>query len=455
MNFKNTLMLIFVLIIISFLISYSHYALVIATLTALFIFAIFLSKREFLLYYFLLVGALYVPSRLIGKALYIAGPSYLQVLGYCLVFFLYTLALLARGNRFTKSENSFFLITLLWISYTGFTILWAESWIDSMRYYPKLMLALFVSIPVLLEPKLDTNKTLQLLKKGAIIYILVSVLAHFFLRGWSWSSFQYFQGFSGRFLTKYFLSYIIILFFSIWMIKGNNKNLGIALVPVILLIFIVQRSTLGALILGLSLVVLLTPKRKEFAKKVGILRPIFLSILVVTLFYILFFSERYINYMFYPRYGPRDFFTYISQGDISSAMKMVDFKGRLEYWALFRNISFFGIGYGSSPIVLRRAFGLYNELHSDVLQYLAETGIIGFCFYIIFWVNTFLLGWKNRSDRDELIRIFSLIIIGYCACLFFNSFLDHVIDYQTSLPYLLITVSLLFKRKRELKGDFL
>lgn len=454
MNFKNTLALIFISIVISFLVGYSHYALVIAVLTGLFTFAIFLSKRELLLYYFLLVGALYVPRWLIEKAFHIATPSYLQVLAYCLVFLLYTIALLAAGNKFTKSETSFFLITLLWISYTGFTIFWSESWIDSMRYYPKLILALVISIPVLLEPKLDTNEIFQLLKKGVIVYILVSVAADFFLR-YRIQGPAYFQGFSGRFTTKYFLCYSAILFFSIWMIKGNNKNLGIALVSIVLLISMVQRGTLGALIVGLSLIVLLIPKRKEFTKKVEILRPIFLSILVVAVFLVLFFSERYINYMFYPRYGPRDFFAYISQGDISSAMKVVDFKGRLEYWALFHNVSFFGIGYGSSPLIIGRTFGLINELHSDILQYLAETGIVGFCSYIVFWVSTFLLGWKNRSHRDELTRVFSLTIIGYSACLFLNSFVDHVIDYQTSLPYLLIAVSLLFKRKRELKGDFL
>jgi len=343
---------------------------------------------------------------------------------------------------------------LLWISYTGFTIFWSESWIGSMRYYPKLILALVISIPVLLEPKLDTNKIFQLLKKGAIVYILVSVTADFFLRYQIQGS-PYFLGLSGRFLTKYFFSYIIILFFSIWMVEGDNKNFGIALVSIILLIFIMQRGTLGALILGLSLIVLLRPKRREFTKKVEILRPIFLSILVVAAFYFLFFSERYIEYMFYPRYGPQDFFAYISQGDISSAIKTVRFKGRLGYWALFYNISFFGIGHGSSPVIIGRTFGLSNELHSDILQYLAETGIVGFCFYMIFWVNTFLLGWKNRSHQDQLIRIFSLIIIGYSASLFLNSFVTHVIDYQTSLPYLLVTVSLLFKRKRELKGDFL
>jgi len=448
-------MLVMIAIGTSFLISGSHYGLAIAALTAILIFGILISKRELLLSYFLLVGALYVPSRLVGKALYTAGPAYLQVLGYCLVFFLYTIALLAQGSKFTKSENSFFLITLLWISYTGFTMLWSESWIDSMRYYPKLVLALLVSIPILLEPRFDTNKIFRLLKKGAIIYVLVSVLANlFFLRDRLSTSHLYFQGLNGRYLAKYFFSYVTIFFFSIWIIKGKNKNLGIALVSGILLIFMMQRSTLGGLILGLYVVVFSMLWHKEFTKKTRMLRPVLLGMLVVAAFYILFFSEGYVKYMFYAKHGPQDFFAYISRGDIPSAIEMVNFKGRLKYWALFDNISLFGIGYGSSPIVISRAFGQYNELHGDVLQYLAETGIVGFCFYMTFWINTFLLGWKNRSNQDELIRIFSLIIIGYSACLFFSSFVTHVIDYSTSLPYLLISVSLLLRRKRELEGDF-
>lgn len=109
------------------------------------------------------------------------------------------------------------------------------------------------------------------------------------------------------------------------------------------------------------------------------------------------------------------------------------------YWKAALNMAVrhpvFGVGYDGYPLNLLRytdghvgTEGKYKTAHSTWLLAMAETGIVGFIFYVGIWIFSFRSAWVMRSEHPEFI----LAMISYGTAI---TFLSHT---YMLYPYILL-----------------
>jgi len=429
-----------------------YYSILVILLFCSIVFAIFMFRAEYLLYYYLVLGALTFPGALdrIGG---LVTLNWVRTAFLAILYLLYSLVFAQNIREVVKSRESkrFLLAIFPWIGYLGITILWAISPVDSMRYYPKLLMAAFLALSLLLDRRIPSTKCFKMLIIGAIIFLVVSTIAIPFAKAlWPGNPPDYFRGYSGRHASKFYVLFIAILALSMWLVNKRKKlSIFMLIYSFIMLIWILQRGAILALVLGGLTVFLLTIRKAPFS----LITKGMLSLgLIILGIYVLFYTPSFQESMFKPHYGPNQFFGYMLKGDVSSAVHSIDFKGRFEQWEVAKELqeSFLGKGFGTTPVYIKRISGQYFELHNDVLQYRIETGYIGFVLYLFMWISIFSLGWKFRHSDDKILRILCLALCGYTVALFSWSFVEHVFDYShMSGAYMFILAALVVKRVME------
>ena len=438
--------------VIGLLAGLGYYSILVIVLFCSIIFAVFLFRTEYLLYYYLLLGALTFPGAFDrigglvslnwGRTTFLAG-----------IYLLYSLLFIPNIRDVVKvREGKRFLIGIFpWVGYLGITIAWAISPIDSMRYYPKFLMAAFLALSLLLDKRLSSKQCVKMLTVGALIFLVVSTIAIPFSESlWPNAQSYSFEGYSGRHPSKFYLVFIALLALALWLVN-KRKKLPVLLLSYsfVMLAWIVQRGAIFALVLG-GLAVFIVSIRKVSLSLV--LKGVLSLGLIMLGIYILFYTPGFQESMFIPPYGPHQFFGYMLKGNIGSAIDLIDFKGRFEQWGVARELqeTFLGKGFGTTPVYIKMILGRYNELHNDMLQYLIETGYLGFALYLLMWLSMFGLGYKHRKSEDDLLKIIGLSLCGYTVALFAWSFVEHVFDYgHMSGAYMFILAALIVKRRME------
>lgn len=426
--------------------------LAIAFLFTLAILGVFFIKPSLLLYYYLLLGAVDLPRAL--NEMEPASITWIRTTALGVVFAIYVfLLVMKRDVKITKSDRLLIGAILPWTIYLGLSILWSASPYDAMRYYPKFAMALLLAMALRFERQISSEKAVRLLEIGMVLFLLLSTLAVPFKNtlwpGQSW----YFEGFSGRHQSKFYLVCIALYAISVWIVGKRRKwALFVGGYSLLLLAFILQRGAFLALIVGGATCYLLSMYRISF--RTQILTSLVFIILILGI-YTYALTPRFSRYSFYPGYDFSDFVFYMSSGDLKSALRIVDFKGRLEQWSALLNVpkTFFGVGFGTLPYLLGMYFGKYNEAHNDFLQYWIETGYLGFLLYLGMWFFIFKLGQKRSKERDPLLRVLGMSTASYAVGLFAWSFVDHVFDYtHVTGAYLMILAALTVKRAQEIRN---
>jgi len=407
---------------------------------------------KYLLYYYLIFGALTFPG--VFERIGIVSLNWIRTSFLAITYILYSIIFFKNIRLVIKTwEGKIFLIAIFpWIIYAGLTIIWSISPIDSMRYYPKFIMAAFLALSLLLDRNITSEQAIRMLVLGALIFFIISTVASPFKDILWLSSEPYFEGFSGRHPSKFYIVFISIFALSMWMTNWK-KSLSLLLLSYsfILLVLIVQRGAFLAFLAGGLVIYFLSMHRismRSIIKSVAILG---ISILGL---YILFYSQRFQEYTFYPGYESKQFFDYIAMGDIGSALKIIDFKGRMELWTFAEElgVTLFGKGFGTTAVYLKELIGHILELHNDILQYLIELGYFGFTLYMIMWIFLFKLGYKHKNSSDKILKLLALSLAGYTAALFIWSFVDHVSNYShMSNAYLFILAALTVKRILEIR----
>jgi len=438
--------------VVGLIAGWGYYSVLVMVLFCSIVLAILISRTEYVLYYYLVLGALTFPGALdrLGGLVTLnwARTTFLAV-----IYLLYSLFLVKNMHAVAKTwEGRRLLLGIFpWIGYLGITIIWAISPMDSMRYYPKFLMAAFLALSLMLDNRISSERCVKMLIIGAIIFLIVSTIAAPFAQTlWPGTSTLYFEGYSGRHPSKFYIVFVALLALSLWLVNKTKKlPIFIMIHSFIILLFIVQRAAILALVLGGLSVVLLSIKKISLSM---VAKGILSLGLVILGIYVLFYTTGFQESMFKSTYGPSQFFTHLFQGDIGSALHLVRFKGRLELWQVARELqqSLLGEGFGTTPVYLKTAFGEYNELHNDMLQYLIETGYLGFALYLFMWLSLFRLGWKFRNSDDEILKSLGLSLCGFTVALFSWSFVSHVFDYtHVSGAYLFILAALIVKRSME------
>jgi O-antigen ligase len=438
--------------VIGLLAGLGHYSILVIVLFCSIVMAVFMFRTEYLLYYYLVLGALTFPGAFDrlgglvtlnwGRTTFLAG-----------IYFLYSLLFIRNIRDVVKvRDGKRFLIGIFpWVGYLGITIAWAISPVDSMRYYPKFVMAAFLALALLLDKRISSKQCVKMLTIGAVIFLVVSTMAIPFSESlWPNAQNYYFEGYSGRHPSKFYLVFIALLALALWLVN-KRKKLPVLLLSYsfVMLVWIVQRGAIFALILG-GLAVFIVSIRKVSLS--FILKGVLSLGLIILGIYILFYTPEFQESMFIAPYGPDQFFGYLLKGNVGSAIDLINFKGRFEIWRVARELqeTFLGKGFGTTPVYIKLILGRYNELHNDMLQYLIETGYLGFALYLLMWLSMFGLGYKYRKSEDDLLKISGLSLCGYTVALFAWSFVEHVFDFaHMSGVYLFIMAAVIVKRRLE------
>jgi len=429
-----------------------YYSVLVIVLFCSITLAILLFRTEYLLYYYLVLGALTFPGTFDrigglvslnwGRTTFLAG-----------IYFLYSLLFIRNLRSVVKlREGKRFLIGIFpWVGYLGITIAWAISPLDSMRYYPKFFMAAFFALSLLLDKRISSKQCIKMLTVGAFVFLVVSTLAIPFAENlWPNEESYSFEGYSGRHQSKFYLVFIAILALALWLVNRRKKiPIFIMFYSFAMLAWILQRAAIFTLIIGSLTVFIVSVKKVSFSL---ILKGMLSIGLIILGIYILFYTPRFQESMFIPPYGPDQFFGYLLKGNIGSALNLINFKGRFELWRVARELqeTFLGKGFGTTPVYIKMILGRYNELHNDMLQYLIETGYLGFALYLLMWLSMLRLGYRYRNSDDEILKILGLSLIGYTVALFAWSFVEHVFDYaHMSGVYMFMLAALIVKRLME------
>ncbi|MCS7214519.1 MAG: hypothetical protein NZ927_09955, partial [Candidatus Calescibacterium sp.] len=154
---------------------------------------------------------------------------------------------------------------------------------------------------VIADKKISVDKSLKLLLYGTVIFLIISVIAEIFKDPLGRSS-EYFEGFSGRHQSKYYIVFIIILWLASIITKYNKSyffSLTVISFSFVLLVLILQRGSFLALMFSLIYIY------AYFIRKEKPLRTIILG------FAILFFAFIMILLFQNPRFQE---YTFTSQG---------------------------------------------------------------------------------------------------------------------------------------------
>ncbi len=443
--------------LVSYLIYSSQYTILYLIFLIMLFFIMMIVDFRFLVYYYMLFGALTDPglAKLWGISVNWLRNTFLVGL-----YSLYLFFFLKRFNVYKKDENFKIFIygVIPFLLYISTTIFWSVSPADSLRYIPKYILSILLGLIVLLDEQLDVKKSIKFIFYGAFIFIITSIFAEYLSdKGIFGRASEYFEGFSGRHQSKYYIVFIIVFFLSGLITRYFKRSfitlLGIA-ISFIILILILQRGAFLALILSFVFISIFMIRR--FSVRSAVLSLILIVGISIAI-YILFKRPEFQEYTFVSqRYGLEDFLNFISRGDFQSAINIIAFKGRLEMWEgsleMFKN-KLFGQGLATTAVEMEEVVGQYLELHNDFLQFLIEGGYVGFILYVIMWYNLFRLSWRFRKTTDKTLKFLALTIGAYTAGLFGWSFFDHNLNYANmNLSFLFILISLLIKRDFELRN---
>jgi putative inorganic carbon (hco3(-)) transporter len=108
---------------------------------------------------------------------------------------------------------------------------------------------------------------------------------------------------------------------------------------------------------------------------------------------------------------------------------------RIAHWQAAINITesnpFTGVGLGNYEIIYDD-YRLLNwkeplgHAHNYYLNILAETGIIGFLIYIIFWIIIFVVTWQSRYHPDSFSRSIAIGLLGAWTYIAIHSIFDNL-----------------------------
>lgn len=359
--------------------------------------------------------------------------------------------MLVRGDRLPLL---FSLVLLLFVAYAGISIIWADSPIDSLRYYPKLLLmgALFVTCA--LESRLDSERGLQLIRRGISVFLVISVLAELLLHSILWEGQVHFQGLTGRYMTKFYALFAGMFSLAAWFVHRKTIDLMNAVGAIAISLWILQRGTIASFVIGMMIMVCALGVSGS-GKRIAMPIVLFAIIFVVSMGW-LFFTEFGAKYMFYSQDGTDDFIQTLFGGDLAAASSMIHLKGRDGLWQLALEalpISVFGAGLATSAIVVGELESVGDgriELHNDWLQYLLDLGLLGVGMYLLVWVGTIAMAWRYCKSTDGTLRMLALATLGFGSALAINSSVDHVLTYHTASAPLGIVAGLLIRRRIEL-----
>lgn len=406
---------------------------------------------RFLIYLYFLFGALASPGFEKIGGLVTVGWVRNTILVIMYSIYLFFILKNLKSYWGNKDFKTYLYGIIPFIVYISISFLWSSSPIDSFRYIPKYILAVILSLVVILDDKITVERALKFLIYGTFIFLILSTIGEIFKEPLGRSG-EYFEGFSGRHQSKYYLVFIIVFLIAnlavgIRFVKSPFL-LASVLYSFILLIFILQRGAFLALFFSFIYIYIYT------LKKANLKTLIFLTIFIISFIFstiILLQNPRFQEYTF--RSGNityADFFTIVSKGDIISAINLIAFKGRLEMWEasfVFFTNKIIGTGLATVSFKMEQVIGQYMELHNDFLQYLIEGGYIGFGLFLIMWFSLFKISWKYRKFNDKITKLIALSIGAYTSALFIWSLVDHVLNYAPmNFAFLLILVALLIKR---------
>jgi len=442
--------------LVSYLIISSQYTILFLLFLSMLLFITTIIDFKFLVYYYMLFGALTDPglARFWGLSANWLRNSILVGL-----YFVYLIFLLKRFYIYKDNKNFKTLIygVLPFIFYISITTFWSISPIDSFRYIPKYILSVLLGLIVLLDSKLDVKKSIKLMFYGTFIFMIISVFAEYLSSiGILGRDSEYFEGFSGRHQSKYYVVFIIVFLLSGLITAYFNKFSSIfgIIFGLVILILILQRGAFLALLLSIIFISIYLTYRISVK---SITANLILIAVFFAMIYMIFERPEVQEYSFVSqRYGISDFLNFIAKGDIQSAINIIAFKGRLEMWEasleMFKN-KLFGQGLATMSIGIEEVVGRYMELHNDWLQFLIEGGYLGFTLYLIMWFSLFKISWRFRKSKDKTLKFLALAIGAYTAGLFGWSFFDHILGYgHMNFSFLFILVGLLIKREIEVKN---
>lgn len=436
------------------LLGVSQYDLAIGGATMVGLAAIWLCKGHYIVYYYLLMGAIVFPgvfSRFEG----IVGLTWIRNTILSVFFFMSILVCINRLARVLRhgSAQALMIATVPWVLYLGVSMFWCQSPLDGLRYYNKFIMALFLAWAFLLDTRISSHQAHKALLVGFLIFLVVSTLA-IPLKSLLWPHVhtRYVQLFSGRFNSKYYLVFASIISASAWLSNRQQKwLLFLTLGSLSLLVALLQRGGLLAVVVGLF--VLHTISFRFTVRSIS--RGTLIFGVMVLVLATLFASEEYQAYMFFPGYRTDDFLSYLTTGDISLAFSLIHMKGRVKMWelALAGGVPLFGKGLGATSVLMVHLFGRINQIHNDFIQYLLEMGYFGIIFYVLTWIFMFALGYRFRRSQDTLLHSTGLGLFSYTAALFVWSAVDHVADYgNMTVAYWFILAAIGVKREMEV-GD--
>ncbi len=329
---------------------------------------------------------------------------------------------------------------LLFVLFLILSIIWSYSPLNSLRYLNKFLLSALLMI--FFSRNLPEIKELhQRIFIAIILFLIVNWIAEITIKNYLWEfpAGQYFEGFGGRHQIKYYVAFSIIFSLTSYLMLKQKKFLITFALLCITLILILQRGVILALVIGLIFVI---KKIYKGGIKFRIRFAAILLLIIISVIYFLFYTEKGISYMFYS-YEQRDKFLYEVFRNPIYAIRYIDFKGRLEYWdALFSSAKIvWGVGFGSSGRIIEEYFGFYNEPHNDWLQIYVELGLVSLFLYILFWLNFLKVVKKVLSLKINVYeKTIAYTALGYGVYIIVNGFLDHVIDYPSTAICLSICV---------------
>lgn len=434
-------------LIMSYLIYTEEYALLGVTFIFFIMLTLTVIDFRFLIYYYFLFGALTSPG--FEKVGGMVSVGWLRNTFLLLLYALYLFFILRKVKVYWKSEifKTYLLGVFPFILYISISFIWSVSPADSLRYVPKYILALVISLIVLLDDKVPVEKSLKMLIYGAFIFLVLSTIGEVFKESLGRSS-EYFEGFSGRHQSKYYVVFIIVLLASALISRFSMKYLFLffgIIYAFIILILILQRGAFLSLLFSFFYIYIYSVKRTNLANFIFFL---IISLGSLSSLVVLYQTPKFQEYTF-KNATFEDFGSALQKGDIITAFNLIAFKGRLEMWGnaldFFEN-KIFGMGLATTAVKMEERIGLYMELHNDFLQYLIEGGYIGLGLFLTMWFSLFKISWRYRNASDRTIRFISLSVGAYAFGLFVWSFVDHVLNYSpTNFVFLLILVALLIK----------
>jgi O-antigen ligase len=443
--------------LVSYLILSTQYTILFLIFLLMLFFIIIIVNFRLLVYYFMLFGALTDPglSKLWGVSV-----NWLRNTTLVILYFFYLIFLFKKFNVYKKNENFKIFINgiIPFFLYISTTIFWSVSPIDSLRFMPKYILSVLLFFVILFDDKLDVKKSIKFIFYGAFIFLIASVVVEYLSNiGIFGIASEYFEGFSGRHQSKFYVVFIIVFMLSGLFTRYFDRFLltllGIT-ISFIILILILQRGAFLAVLLSVVFISIYLIRRFSIAS-------IVLSLILIISFsisiYLLFKRPEFQEYTFVSEtYSIEDFLSFILKGDFETAINMITFKGRLEMWSasleIFKN-KLFGQGLATTAVEMEEVRGIFVAIHNDFLQFLIEGGYVGFVLFMIMWLNLFRISWRFRKTVDKTLKFLAMTIGAYSAGLFGWSFFDHVSSYSNmNFSFLFILIGLLIKADTKLKN---